>query len=266
MELKDKMLNEDNIEIWLLRYKEGELNATETAIVEKALEKRADWRELADLYDPQLKLTPDLSVSFSNKQKLHFETQQKAPRKIIPLWSKISAAACIALLIGIGMRWMFTGQNQTSNTGSLIAKNQDNIENLENLECLEKLENKKSETIGNPVNRENREKRENLESPESPDNLEKPDNLQINKSENPVNLTNKLIVYLDDDVQTTDFKFSDPQVIITDKLITYYEEQEEIIYMPQRNSMNRLTDYMMIEVQLASLQIQSNIMQRIAGK
>ena len=45
-------LNEENIELYLFRYKEGLLDATETAEIERALASHPERQELADLYDP----------------------------------------------------------------------------------------------------------------------------------------------------------------------------------------------------------------------
>ena len=59
-------LNEENIELYLFRYKEGLLDATETAEVERALASHPEWQELADLYDPELTLPAGATMPYAD--------------------------------------------------------------------------------------------------------------------------------------------------------------------------------------------------------
>ncbi len=104
-------LNEENIELYIFRYKEGMLNADESAELERALEANPEWKELADLYDPELKLPanavlpyPDAESLRDGGPKANSEKQLKPielPRhkKIVPMWTTIAAAACLLLFV-----------------------------------------------------------------------------------------------------------------------------------------------------------------------
>lgn len=97
------MINDSNIELYIFRYKEGLLGADEAAEVERALQQNADWRELADLYDPSLRITSYQSATYPGKQRLmNIANKSKAKRKA--LWYSTSAAACIALAVAFALR------------------------------------------------------------------------------------------------------------------------------------------------------------------
>ena len=97
------MINDSNIELYIFRYKERLLGADETAEVERALQQNADWRELADLYDPSLRITSYPPATYPGKQRLmNIANKSKAKRKA--LWYSTSAAACIALAVAFALR------------------------------------------------------------------------------------------------------------------------------------------------------------------
>lgn len=97
------MINDSNIELYIFRYKERLLGADEAAEVERALQQNADWRELADLYDPSLRITSYPPATYPGKQRLmNIANKSKAKRKA--LWYSTSAAACIALAVAFALR------------------------------------------------------------------------------------------------------------------------------------------------------------------
>ena len=108
------MINDNNIELYLFRYKEGLLDAAETAEVEKALASHPDWQELADLYDPELTLPSGASMPYAGFESLRdggpkAATRERKPivlrdattqrRRLMPLWTTVAAAACLLLFV-----------------------------------------------------------------------------------------------------------------------------------------------------------------------
>lgn len=108
------MINDNNIELYLFRYKEGLLDAAETAEVEKALASRPDWQELADLYDPELTLPSGATMPYAAFESLRdggpkAATRERKPivlrdattqrRRLMPLWTTVAAAACLLLFV-----------------------------------------------------------------------------------------------------------------------------------------------------------------------
>lgn len=108
------MINDNNIELYLFRYKEGLLDEAETAEVEKALASRPDWQELADLYDPELTLPSGATMPYAGFESLRdggpkVATRERKPivlrdattqrRRLMPLWTTVAAAACLLLFV-----------------------------------------------------------------------------------------------------------------------------------------------------------------------
>ena len=108
------MINDNNIELYLFRYKEGLLDEAETAEVEKALASRPDWQELADLYDPGLTLPSGATMPYDGFESLRdggpkAATRERKPivlrdattqrRRLMPLWTTVAAAACLLLFV-----------------------------------------------------------------------------------------------------------------------------------------------------------------------
>lgn len=108
------MINDNNIELYLFRYKEGLLDAAETAEVEKALASHPDWQELADLYDPELTLPSGATMPYAGYESLRdggpkAATRERKPivlrdattqrRRLMPLWTTVAAAACLLLFV-----------------------------------------------------------------------------------------------------------------------------------------------------------------------
>lgn len=108
------MINDNNIELYLFRYKEGLLDEAETAEVEKALASHPDWQELADLYDPELTLPSGATMPYAGYESLRdggpkVATRERKPivlrdattqrRRLMPLWTTVAAAACLLLFV-----------------------------------------------------------------------------------------------------------------------------------------------------------------------
>ena len=108
------MINDNNIELYLFRYKEGLLDAAETAEVEKALASHPDWQELADLYDPELTLPSGATKPYAGYESLRdggpkAATKERKPivlrdattqrHRLMPLWTTVAAAACLLLFV-----------------------------------------------------------------------------------------------------------------------------------------------------------------------
>ncbi len=106
-------LTDQNIELYLFRYKEGLLDATENAEVERALRERPDWQELADLYDPELTLPAGVTMPYADANSLrdggpkaaNLERKpivlrdEQPRRRLMPLWTAVAAAACLLLFV-----------------------------------------------------------------------------------------------------------------------------------------------------------------------
>ncbi len=120
-------LNEENIELYLFRYKEGLLDATETAEVERALASHPEWQELADLYDPELTLPAGATMPYADIDSLrdggpkaHNEVtpiklrDNDAPRRrIVPFWTAFAAAACLLLFVTTIVRFLGGSDGQS---------------------------------------------------------------------------------------------------------------------------------------------------------
>ena len=120
------MINEDNIELILFRYKEGLLDEAEIAEVEKALASRPDWQELADLYDPDLTLPSGATMPYADFASLRdggpkAATRERKPivlrdatsqrRRLMPLWTTVAAAACLLLFVTTIVRFVDSDSN-----------------------------------------------------------------------------------------------------------------------------------------------------------
>lgn len=95
------MNHNDDIELMLFRYKEGMLDENEAAQVADFLDKNPEWRELADLYDPQLQAPPYPAVAYPSKEKLY-----KARHNTILVWlRRFSAAATVVIAVTVFALW-----------------------------------------------------------------------------------------------------------------------------------------------------------------
>lgn len=120
------ILNNDNIELYLFRYKEGLLEEAEMAEVEQALASHREWRELADLYDTELTLPSGAVMAYPDVESLRdggpkagkaVVTEERRPivlrepdeskgRRIRPMWISLVAAACLLLFVVTVVRFV----------------------------------------------------------------------------------------------------------------------------------------------------------------
>ncbi len=110
------MNHNDDIELMLFRYKEGMLDENEAAQVADFLNKNPEWRELADLYDPQLQAPPYPAVAYPGKKKLY-----KARHNTILVWlRRFSAAATVVIAVTVFALWILKphgGKQQVASNG-----------------------------------------------------------------------------------------------------------------------------------------------------
>ena len=103
-------LDDENIELYLFRYKEGMLSSAERAEVERALVQHPEWKAMADSYDPEMKLVSGEATPWEGWESLRdggpraVQTRKRPvvlslkPRiKVLSIW--LSAAACLILLM-----------------------------------------------------------------------------------------------------------------------------------------------------------------------
>ena len=143
------MINEDNIELWLFQYKEGLLDGEERATVERALEERPDWQELADLYDPELRVPALDGVVYEGKEGL----KRHKPVSKIRLWGGISAAACISLLLLAGIRMItkFETENYNGQTLAFVPNGEQGTEKDELKQRIANPPQRKMESVTTPT-------------------------------------------------------------------------------------------------------------------
>ena len=124
------MINEDNIELYLFRYKEGLLDEAETAEVEKALALRPDWQELADLYDPELTLPAGATMPYADFESLRDGGPRAVEKKTIrlgeavylrriPIWKTIGIAASLLVFVTFFVKFL---DNMPADGGAIVAE------------------------------------------------------------------------------------------------------------------------------------------------
>jgi hypothetical protein len=119
-------INNRNIELVLFRYKEGLLTPDEKAQVEAILTQHPEWKRMADGYDPSLCITADTTAVYPNKERLR-QMAATTPRKraVLPLWSKMSAAACLLLLVTVALHFMSGNEGEQAPTQQpMLAQNE----------------------------------------------------------------------------------------------------------------------------------------------
>ena len=131
-------LTDENIELYLFRYKEGLLGADEAAEVERAIANRPDWKEMADLYDPDLTLPAGATMPYADWQSLCDGGPKATPRvslsteksrhNIRPLWLSLAAAACLMLFVVTIVR--FTGSTTGTTGGIMTAQSENNADDI----------------------------------------------------------------------------------------------------------------------------------------
>lgn len=129
------MLNEENIELYLFRYKEGLLNAKEIAEVEQAFKTHPEWKDLADAYDPDFTLPAGATIPYANYESLRdggpkvvsatpiitLREEQPQSRRVKPIWIAFAAAACLLLFVTTIIRLVDNNGNMVNNNGVVLA-------------------------------------------------------------------------------------------------------------------------------------------------
>ena len=233
------MLTDENIELLIFRYKEGLLDDNEREQIEKYLAENPDWRELADLYDPDLCVPAYSDIVFPDKEKLKKNTEKRKW-----LWLSISAAACAALFVGFAIRFIF-GDEMYDNT--FLAKSGQN--EIKDKSGIIPLDNKSDSTVVQNVAPEDekrvisRDKKSlmtepgiQVESSKSDDVIDATDGIIDFHN----NVTDRLIAYSDDNeiqqpveqtpqqfVGVDQLIFAKPDTILTDQLITYLDDNND---------------------------------------
>ena len=114
-------LDNENIELYLFRYKEGLLDVGERAAVEQALLSHPEWQEMADLYDPVFRLPAGAAMPYDDWQRLADGgmpaktvtiSRISGRRKTIPLLVTLAAAACLLLFVTTIVRFAATSGEQ----------------------------------------------------------------------------------------------------------------------------------------------------------
>lgn len=105
--MSNMKIDNNNIELVLFQYKEGLLTPDETVQVKAALSQHPEWQQMADGYDPCLCITANTTAVYPHKERLR-QMAATTPRKraVLPLWSKVSAAACLLLLVTVALHFM----------------------------------------------------------------------------------------------------------------------------------------------------------------
>ena len=107
-------IDNNNYELWLLRYAEGELNAEERAAVDTWMESHPEAAEELTLYCEAPKLEKDERVRYGGESQ----------RKVAPLWPRMlrcgAAAAVVMVLMTPAMRM---GTMERMEGGTAVAEN-----------------------------------------------------------------------------------------------------------------------------------------------
>ena len=107
------MINKDNYEEMLVRYAEGELGAGERAAVEAFLEANEWAREELELFLDAPTLMP-CAKEFGGEEELKRSFVVQLP------WRAFSAAACVALMVGMGVRLWYSPEIPLPNEGGQV--------------------------------------------------------------------------------------------------------------------------------------------------
>lgn len=279
----------NNIEQLIFQLKEGMLDDAERACVEKSLAENDEWRQMAEMYDPTLQLPQYPHLEYPDKDKLHAiahhaaektilasESKSNSTRRIVfPVWSRVAAACAIIAAIVLYFRLIDSKpDNNLTASGNPKTTIDSTIESL-------------------PIH-----------ATPSSDNADTPDNVDkviaVPKNEAPIETmiaenqeessdfkpdylySDDLITYIDDDDssfehillnETQDDDFQHPNaetstnnIRLTDKLVTYYDDDQPVsndpYYERQPVWQATMNDWWS-NLQLASLEFQTNMVNNL---
>lgn len=211
------MNHNDDIELMLFRYKEGMLDENEAAQVADFLNKNPEWRELADLYDPQFKAPPYPAVAYPGKKKLY-----KARHNTILVWlRRFSAAATVVIAVTVFALWSLKphgGKTQVASNGQegLYAVTRDaRQDTLQDVQKQQKVLHAGTRAAQQDVRQDVRQERARPECNTVDDVID------VEEKAPSIIVTDRLIAYTDEDEEKD---IDEPIIIVTDKLISYLPE------------------------------------------
>lgn len=251
-------INNGNIELVLFRYKEGLLTPDETAQVEAILTQHPEWKRMADGYDPSLCITADTTAVYPNKERLR-QMAATTPRKraVLPLWSKMSAAACLLLLVTVALYFMSGNEGEQAPTQQpMLAQNEvksipvisDTVEDEPELLIAEvaPVINKSPKASGTqpvePI-------MQTATKPASSDQL-------ITYIEEDDTMYNSKFLPFDLALSTDEVESSEP--IVTDQLITYVDADIDSV-ADERPARNYAFEDLVNSLRLSRLEFQTNL-------
>ncbi|MBQ9586273.1 MAG: hypothetical protein IJR26_00190 [Bacteroidales bacterium] len=215
------MNHNDDIELMLFRYKEGMLDENEAAQVADFLNKNPEWRELADLYDPQFKAPPYPAVAYPGKEKLY-----KAQHNTILVWlRRFSAAATVVIAVTVFALWILKpngGKQQVASNGQeelhAVTRDarQDTLQDtLQDVQKQQKVLHAGTRAAQQDIRQDVRQE---IARPEC-NTVD--DVIAVEEKAPSIIETDRLITYIDEDEE----KDTDELIIVeTDKLISYLPE------------------------------------------
>ena len=222
------MENNEDIELMLFQLKEGLLSDEEARKATQFLQQHPEWQEVADLYDPMLKVPSYPTAGFPNKESLHkpLTTTATATSRAIVL-HRLSIAASILVAVAITAQILLIPNAKEGDT-AIVAENRQNKDTdyfSQKTSPSAVLEDEMSAASEGrqgslPVATANATamsaQQEKLKVPAEQATTEQMPAEQVPTIK--VTITDKLIAYLDDaepDISET------PSIDITDKLIAY---------------------------------------------
>jgi len=282
----------NNIELLIFQLKEGMLDDAERACVEKALDENDEWRQMAEMYDPILQLPQYPHLEYPNKDKLRAIAHPAAQKTIIatksksnstrrivfPIWSRV-AAAC-AIIAAIVLLFRLTDSKPDSN---LEASGNPKTTIDSTIESLPIHATPTPDNADTPNNADNADKVIAIPKNEAPIETMIAENQEESSDFKPDYLySDDLITYIDDDdssfehillseTQDNDLQHSNTEtssnnIRLTDKLVTYYDDDQPVsndpYYERQPVWQATMNDWWS-NLQLASLEFQTNMVNNL---
>lgn len=282
-------VSSNNIEQLIFQLKEGMLDDAERACVEKALAENDEWRKMAEMYDPTLQLPQYPHIEYPDKDKLRAiahpaaektiiatESKSNSTRHIVfPLWSRVAAACAIIAVIVLLFRLI---DRKPDNNLTASGNPKTTIDST-----IESLPIHATPTPDNADSLDNADKVIAIPKNEAPIETMIAENQEESSDYKPDYLySDDLITYIDDDdssfehillSETQDDDFQHPnaetssdKIRLTDKLVTYYDDDQPVsndpYYERQPVWQATMNDWWS-NLQLASLEFQTNMVNNI---
>ena len=249
-------IENDNIELIIFRYKEGLLTPDERAQVEAALLRHPEWKWMADGYDPSLCITANTTAVYPNKERLRQMAVGKPHKSaVMPLWSKVSAAACLLLLVAVGLHFMSRNDGrQTSAPQPILAHNENELtpDTTDSVEIATEslvaevttvIPNAPKETATQPVETVTQPAIKPFDSDQLITYLEEGDTMYSSK-------------FLPFDLALSTEEAANSEPLLTDQLITYIDTD---IVTAERTARNYAFEDWVNSLRLSRLEFQTNL-------